>query len=430
MGSTFSLAPFGPSMAAASPLYSHSRLSTFEYCPFQYKLRYVDRVKMDDPGTIEQFLGSRVHEALEWLHDLALRGRVATEDELLAEYERLWEELWDDRLRIVKTDLDAEHYREVGRRCARDYHRRHHPFDSGRTLGLELRVKVELPDAHRLQGYIDRLEKTPEGRFVIHDYKTSGRLPEPTWAASDRQLALYALAIRERFEEAEADNIQLAWHYVAFDEIVTSTRTGEQLDQLAHDTSRLIETVELAVAERKLPTSTGTLCEWCEYRPLCPEFAHQCQLEAVGSGTGQEQTSLMAAEMTAEEASELVDRLVELQTARKEASATEAELKERLVEYSRQTGHTTIFGSLRKARVSSSSALYLPSAGSDERQDLEAFLKEAQIWDELTSLDAARVKRLAKAEAAVDHELSKTDQERLKGLLETRQNWQVRLSNR
>lgn len=413
-----------------APLYSHSRLSTFENCPYQYKLRYVDRVKIDDPGSIEQFLGSRVHDALEWLYDLALRGRVVNETELLEHFEELWEKQWDDKLRIVKQELGAEHYREVGRRCLRDYHQRHQPFDSGRTLGLELRVEVGLPDGHRLQGFIDRLEKTTQGRFVIHDYKTGGRLPDNTWASRDRQLALYALAIRERFPEASADNIELNWHYVAFDQLIRSSRTQEQLEQLAHDTAKLIVTVEEAVAQRKLPPNPSTLCSWCEYRPLCPEFAHLYQLGEVNEGSRTAQTSLMAADISPQKVSEMVDRLVELQAQKKRASDNEAQLKEQLIEYSRQTGHTTIFGSDKKARISYSQALYLPPAGSPQRKELEDHLREKKLWDELTSLDASRVKKLAQNVEEVSPELAADDLTRLKEFLETRQNWQVRLSAR
>ena len=35
-------------------VYSHSRLSTFETCPLQYKLRYVDKIKKEEEG-IEAF---------------------------------------------------------------------------------------------------------------------------------------------------------------------------------------------------------------------------------------------------------------------------------------------------------------------------------------------------------------------------------------
>jgi hypothetical protein len=38
-------------------IYSHSRLATYESCPQQYKLRYIDMIKVEGYQTIEQFLG-------------------------------------------------------------------------------------------------------------------------------------------------------------------------------------------------------------------------------------------------------------------------------------------------------------------------------------------------------------------------------------
>lgn len=59
-------------------IYSHSRLATYENCPQQYKLRYVDRIRLPEGSEegIEAFLGSRVHDALEKLHKEFLLTRT------------------------------------------------------------------------------------------------------------------------------------------------------------------------------------------------------------------------------------------------------------------------------------------------------------------------------------------------------------------
>ena len=60
--------------------YSHSKLATYENCPQQYKLKYIDRIELPEAGEgIEAFLGSRVHETLEKLHKelILTRQRIA-----------------------------------------------------------------------------------------------------------------------------------------------------------------------------------------------------------------------------------------------------------------------------------------------------------------------------------------------------------------
>jgi putative RecB family exonuclease len=50
------------------PTYSNSRLTAYENCPMQYRLRYVDEVAIPPRESVEAYLGKRVHEALEYLY--------------------------------------------------------------------------------------------------------------------------------------------------------------------------------------------------------------------------------------------------------------------------------------------------------------------------------------------------------------------------
>ena len=62
-------------------VYSHSRLSTFEQCPYKYKLQYIDKIEPEVAQSIEAFLGSCVHEVLEKLYkDLMFEKKNSLED--------------------------------------------------------------------------------------------------------------------------------------------------------------------------------------------------------------------------------------------------------------------------------------------------------------------------------------------------------------
>ena len=52
----------------AMPTFSNSRLSAYENCPMQYRLKYVDEVAVPPRESVEAYLGKRVHEALEFLY--------------------------------------------------------------------------------------------------------------------------------------------------------------------------------------------------------------------------------------------------------------------------------------------------------------------------------------------------------------------------
>ena len=114
--------------------YSHSRLSSYETCPYQYKLKYVDRVAAPLETTIEAFVGTIVHDALEWLYRLAQNGRVVTRDEIAGQYQTLWDAAWTDAIRLIKPDLTVMHYRSSGQTWLEQYWDHYHPFTQGITI--------------------------------------------------------------------------------------------------------------------------------------------------------------------------------------------------------------------------------------------------------------------------------------------------------
>ena len=365
----------------SSTFYSHSRLSCYEKCPFQYKLKYVDRVQPPLGTSIEAFVGSMVHDALEWLYRLVRDGRVATREELAGKYQELWDAEWKDDIRVIKHELAVEHYRSNGQQWVEQYWDRYQPFDQGITIDLECKVYIDLPGGGKVMGYIDRLEKAGNNHFVIHDYKTSGRLPTPHETENDRQLALYMLGIQQRYPDLK--KIDLVWHFVRFDEDVWSQRTDEQLQEMAGQTTRLIETIEAAVTSGNLPTKTSTLCDWCEFRPVCPEFAHLYRLE-------NQQATLAFSALTATEASALVDELASLREEKRlvtgEMDERADEIQEKLTAYSTETGNTSIYGAEHYATVSTTTSVDVPKVGSKPRAELESALKSLGLWDQVDQL--------------------------------------------
>jgi putative RecB family exonuclease len=262
------------------PLYSHSRLSTFEKCPLQYRYRYIDRIKRDVQG-IEAFMGKQVHDVLECLYAELAGGRCPALEQLVARYNDSWGAGFSDRIRIVKKEFTADHYRSVGERCIRSYYEGHRPFDQDVTVGLEARVQVPLdPDArYQVQGYIDRLAKVDEGIYAVHDYKTSSSLPSDLNLRRDRQLSFYEMGVRKGYPDAR--EVRLIWHYLAFDQDLVSRRTPAELDEQCRRAIRLIDTIEAASEH---PPRESALCRWCDYRDICPVQKEQYQAEMRAAG--------------------------------------------------------------------------------------------------------------------------------------------------
>ena len=263
-------------------MYSNSRIETFEQCPRKYKFRYLDKLKMETEG-VEAFVGKRVHETLEKLYrDLKMTKLNPLED-LLRFYESEWEKNWHSDVRTVREGFTPGHYFALGQQCVADYYKRYAPFNQGKTLGLEERIELKLTESDKeytVQGYIDRLTWVPETEtYEIHDYKTGNSMPTQEDVDEDRQLALYQLGITQRWPDAK--NIKLIWHYLAFDKELVSTRTLADLESLEKDVLGVIHQIEAETTLGRWDVRVSRLCEWCEYRSLCPAWKHPIAMEAV-----------------------------------------------------------------------------------------------------------------------------------------------------
>jgi putative RecB family exonuclease len=263
--------------------FSHSSLGCFETCPKQYHFRYVEKVRVDVEG-IEAFMGKRVHEVLERLYLFVADGKVPSLNRVLFRYEENWKERFDaDRIRIVRSGMRPDFYFENGARCLENYYRSHYPFDTDETLGLEKRIQFRLDEKgdYRIRGVIDRLVRAPDGALEIHDFKTGARVPSQARLDGDRQLALYEIGVREQL--GEDGEIRLVWHYVLSGQRRTSVRTPEQLAELRAATARLIDRIR---DEEEWAPRPGPLCDWCEFKEICPVLREET--EAAGELSGAE----------------------------------------------------------------------------------------------------------------------------------------------
>lgn len=255
-------------------VYSHSRISSFENCPLQFRYRYIDKIRTDVQG-IEAFVGKAVHEVLEALYGDLRLARASTAGDYAARFSEIWRRDYSPAIRIVRPNMTAEDYRRLGERCVESFFKRHHPFDRAEVVGCETRVEFSL-DAdgrYRMLGFIDRIDRLAPGVIEIHDYKT-GNLPREEWLRKDRQLTLYEIALRERWPDVS--EVRHVWHYLAHDRQFTARRGPEDLRRVRLSTIRSIQRIESSV---DFPARRGVLCSWCEYQPICPEWEAERAVE-------------------------------------------------------------------------------------------------------------------------------------------------------
>ena len=110
--------------------FSHSGLSSYEKCPAQFRIRYIDRVAKQDEG-IEAFMGKLVHEVLEWLYNREnMEKSYITFDRLCQVYDEQWITKWHNNIYIADTRKKSAFYYSIGKQCLSNYYSRYGPtFD-------------------------------------------------------------------------------------------------------------------------------------------------------------------------------------------------------------------------------------------------------------------------------------------------------------
>jgi putative RecB family exonuclease len=366
----------------AMRVYSHSQLQAFGTCPLKFKFRYIDHVETPIEETVEMFVGSRVHEALEKLYrDLQLEKLNPLTD-LLEFYHAEWRKQWNSGVKITREGFTEDHYRDYGAKCLRLYYERYKPFNQAQTLATEMRLSFALDeqDQYRITGIIDRAARRPDGTFEIHDYKTSREAPSQELVDRDRQLALYQIGLRRKWPEAE--HVELIWHYVSCDMTLRSARTAGQLEQLRESTIQTINRIE---AEKEFPPEKGIWCDWCEYQPVCPLWKHVVATRA-----------LPPAQFAADEGVKLANEIARTKRELDVLSQRYEQLKDLIAEFCRQRNISVVAGSGVRVSVKTLEQIKLPGKHEPARERLEELLHQLGRWDYVAGLDVFELKRVIK----------------------------------
>lgn len=351
-------------------VYSHSRVSTFETCPYKYKLQYIDKIKPEIQNTIEAFMGDLVHQTLEKLYKDKKFHKNTPKESLLKYYKDLWKKGYSEDILIAKKDqgLTEDNYKKMGIKFISDYYDRMKPFNQLTILGLETQDRMTLKDGNQWHVRIDKFASDDNGNYYICDYKTNSRMKDQEEADSDRQLAMYSIWVKDKFKDTKS--VKLVWHMLAFNKDVISQRTDKELDKLQNEVIDLIKKIENA---KKYPTNVTPLCNYCGYKEQCPSFMHKLELD-------KKETIQNFKE---DEGVKLVDEYSRIKKELKELEKKEKELKEKIIEFSKQFKIDIVYGSNMKTSVKEIEKVILP----EDKESLINYMKEKGIYESISMIN-------------------------------------------
>ncbi|MHB1166610.1 MAG: RecB family exonuclease [Candidatus Nanopelagicales bacterium] len=249
-----------PFPASLSP----SRASDFMTCPLLFRFRSIDRLPEEpSPAAIR---GSLVHRALETLFDLPAGQRSPEAAQELAD--RAFRELEQEDAPAAR--VVAEAYGS--------------PPDVGALLSAyfaledpsrlepharELGVSAQLAESFEVRGFIDRVDRTPDGQVRIVDYKT-GRSPGPLFEAKAMfQMRFYALAWW-RMTGSLPRLLQLI--YLGSSEVLRYEPDADDLLATERKVLALRDAISRAADAGEFAASPSRLCDWCSHKAICPAW--------------------------------------------------------------------------------------------------------------------------------------------------------------
>jgi len=357
-------------------VYSHSRISTFEQCKLKFKFKYIDKLEPEIKATVEMFMGSRVHDALERLYKDLKHQKKPTKMELINFLENEWKKQWDDDILIVRKEYTQQNYLDMAKKFVSEYYDYYEPFDQATTIGTEVHIQIKLDKEGKylVQGYIDRLDSKGDV-YEIHDYKTASNLPLQEYLDDDRQLALYAIAIKEQYREAK--DVKLVWHFLAFNKELHSERTDEELQKLKEETIKIIQEIE---ACKEFPLKVSPLCDWCEYKPICPEWKHLYEIE----------TKEVSED---DDGVKLVDEYAKFKSEEADIQRRIEDLRDRIISFAEKEGVNAVFGTEQRAKIWSKEVHKFPKTTDYNYQDFVDMVKKLGLWNEFSRIDSFKLEK-------------------------------------
>jgi hypothetical protein len=259
--------------------YSYSQLNQFRGCPRKYKFQYIERAVVERPVSVELFMGSKVHQALERLYNLKVHNQIQSRDEMLDFYHSQWEGPDKAKIKVVREYLAVDDYIKIGADSLGKYYDMYYPFDEGEILGLEKNINFPVDKDSRfiIRGKIDKIVKRDDGQVDIVDYKTGREVQSQPKLDNDLQMGLYQIGLN--YIWPMFDKIELKQVYLRQGIEMKTIMPPDKIDEIRYDTYQKILEIENARREDNFPPKESALCDWCVFYELCPAKRHRLKID-------------------------------------------------------------------------------------------------------------------------------------------------------
>ena len=240
--------------------FSFSAISSFKSCPRSFEFAYIKKMP-EAFGSIERHMGQCVHEVLKWMYEERKADNDPGHARVQKKYEMNWAARDNDRIRVIKKNLEKRDYFNQGQQLLEGYFEQKFKTDRSKTLLLEHKFEIDLDagEGIKYRGIIDRVATGPDGNIRVTDYKT-GRIGQPR---DNLQLPSYGLYL---LQNQMNDEVELCYEGLQAGDTLVAVLRREEMGKIRDDLLAEIGNIRSC---DQFQTKPSILCKWCGYFPMC-----------------------------------------------------------------------------------------------------------------------------------------------------------------
>ncbi len=255
--------------------FSYSQLKAFETCPYQYYLQFVLKLPVRGKGSLSY--GKTMHNTLQRFMEIVKQSSGLGQSDLFSELKNvrqgakgkinlpplktlleLYKAAWIDDW--YESRESQQQYKRLGESSLKKFYEQI-KADPPQVLALEQHFNFKL-DKYTIKGAIDRVDKLPNGKVEIIDYKTGNPKTEKTLKDKD-QLLIYQIAAQEVFGWEVK---RLTYYYLNDNSRISFIGGEKELNKLKGKMLGLIERIMRADWQA---TPSQHDCKYCDFKETC-----------------------------------------------------------------------------------------------------------------------------------------------------------------
>ena len=242
---------------------SYSRFEVYDQCPKKFWYKHVLNILPENQKSPTLYKGNFFHKIV----DDSAKRKMNGQHDTLEQLKKIAKSKWNPREYIGYSEQRENQDRKTVEEIVEEYHKwdKQNP---NTIVGAEIDMDIKI-GKYIIDGKIDRVEKDPDGEYVIVDYKTGGKNKEITNLNESLQLNIYAMGLKAKKKFGKLPKL-ISYFYPEKEGQQIFSYEVNQTD--IDNTKRKLEEFLKSIDDGEFGADPNMKkCGWCDYKDLCDE---------------------------------------------------------------------------------------------------------------------------------------------------------------